>query len=98
MSMNLYCEVTYPDGTTAPVPLWQTSTGDSWKIIGCAHDFSNHQGVEPYLTRYLESRLAHLAGSKDTEEVPVYLAHIRDTLDSIAKAIAEKAVVEWYVL
>lgn len=98
MSMNLRCQAVYPDGATVPITLLQTTTSESWKIIGCAQDFSNHQGAEPYLTRYCESMLVRLVLHQDTKYVPTQLAAIRSVLDSVAEAVAKGATIEWYVI
>lgn len=98
MSMNLKCEARYPNDSSFAIPLCQTSTAESWEIIGCAHDFSDHQGVEPYLTRYLESRLKRLVRSADTSLASEYLTHIQEITMYIDNAVSKGAVIEWYVV
>lgn len=97
MSMNLNCVAIYPDGTTSTIPIWQTSTDESWDVIGCAHDFSNHQGAEPYLTLYLESRLKRLVRSADTSLASEYLMHIQEITLYVVTAVYKGATIEWYV-
>lgn len=98
MSTNLGCRAIYPNGATSIIPLEQTSADELCEITGCMGSIINHQGVEPYLSRYLERRLKRLVRSADTSLASDYLVHIQEITMCVDIAVSKGAIIEWYVI